>query len=337
MATIAILHTGGTFAMEKDSGGKLRPGEYAFSYIERSVYPLYSDTICQHRLFNLDSSLFTPHHWKMIAEKIAELYHAYDAFIIIHGTDTMAYTAAALSFFLQNLGKPVILTGSQIPLKDRRSDALQNLLAAIEVALHGGLSEVVVVFHHSVFRGNRIKKRDTWDFDAFHSPNHPRLIKLGIDMERLERLFLPKPRKTFTTNTALDEQVLLVPLFPGFDISMILPVIRDERVHGIVLEAYGAGNLPADDPALDEIFREAAAHRFPIVVCSQSPAGRVDLGLYEAASKASFYGLIPAADMTRETTLVKLMVALGRFGTDLKKIRRFMTTAIAGELSQEPC
>jgi len=333
MAKIAILHTGGTFAMEKDPGGKLRPGDYAFSYIERSVYPLFDDTISQHQIFNLDSSQFRPAHWKLIAKKIAEMYDTYDSFIVIHGTDTMAYTAAALSFFLENLGKPVILTGSQIPLKDRRSDALQNLLSAIEVAIHGGLNEVVVVFHHAAFRGNRVKKRDAWDFDAFYSPNHPRLIKLGIDMERLENLFLSPPSNPFFLDTALDERVLLVPLFPGFDLSMLLPIIRDERVHGIVLEAYGAGNLPSDDPSLIEIFHEAAAHHFPIVVCSQSPAGRVDLDLYEAASRASFYGLISAADMTREATLVKLMVALGRFGNDLEQIRAFMTTPVAGELT----
>ena len=331
MGRIAILHTGGTFAMESNEQGKLRPGTYAFEYIEKSVYPLFDDEIEQFQLCNIDSSLFRPSHWKLIADKIAEMYDSFDGFVVVHGTDTMAYTAAALSFFFENLDKPVVLTGSQIPLKDKRSDALQNLVAAIEVALRGNLNEVVVVFHNAVFRGNRVKKRDAWDFDAFYSPNHPKLIKLGIDMGRLDRLFLPKPTGIFALNTALDERVLLVPFFPGFDFSMLLPVIRDEKVKGIVLEAYGSGNIPSDNPGLEELFAEASGHAFPIVVCSQSPAGKVNLHLYEAATKAEFYGLISAADMTREATLVKLMVALGRFGSDLKKIKKFITRSIAGE------
>lgn len=337
MAKIAILHTGGTFAMESNEQGKLRPGTYAFDYIEKSVYPLFEDHIEQFQLFNIDSSQFRPAHWKLIAEKIAGMYENYDGFVVVHGTDTMAYTAAALSFFFDNLDKPVVLTGSQIPLKDKRSDALQNLVAAIEVALRGNLSEVVVVFHTAAFRGNRVKKRDAWDFDAFYSPNHPKLIKLGIGLERLERLYLPKPTGIFSVNTALEERVMLVPFFPGFDFSMLLPIVRDEKVKGLVLEAYGSGNIPSDNPGLEELFKEASAHAFPIVVCSQSPAGKVNLHLYEAATKAEFYGLVSAADMTREATLVKLMVAIGRFGSDLKKVKKFMMRSIAGEKVAEPC
>lgn len=334
MKKIAIIHTGGTFAMESNKEGLLKPGDYVFDYIKSSVYPLFEEEIEQIQLFNIDSSLFRPSHWKMLAEKISEIYDLYDAFVIIHGTDTMSYTAAALSFFFENLDKPVILTGSQLPLKAKRSDALQNLVASIEVAKSSGLNEVCVVFNNSVFRGNRAKKRDAWDFDAFYSPNLPKLIKLGIGMEKKEHLFIHKPSGIFEINTKMNDKVVLIPFFPGLDFSLLFPVVKENKVKGIVIEAYGSGNIPSDNPGLEELFKEAAEKKIPIVVCSQSPMGKVNLHLYEVANKADYYGLISGADMTREATLVKLMVALGRFN-DLKKISKFMSLNIAGEKESE--
>ncbi len=335
MKKIAIIHTGGTFVMESNDDGFLTPGNYAFGYIERTVAPLFTNIeICQIPLFNIDSSLFKPFHWIKIAEKIEEIYNDFDAFLIIHGTDTMAYTASALSFFLKNLGKPVILTGSQMPLKAMRSDAMSNLITSLEVARSSVLNEVVIAFNNTVFRGNRSKKKNSWDFNAFYSPNFPPLIKLGIDLEENTSLYLPKADKTIEIATKIDEKVIIIPFFPGLDFSIILPMVREKKVHGIIVEAYGSGNIPSDNPGLLELFEEAADKHIPIVVVSQSPDGKVNLGLYEVASKAAYFGLISAKDMTREAALVKLMTALGRY-SKMDEITNYMKRNCAGEKEEE--
>ncbi len=331
MKKIAILHTGGTFVMESNTDGFLKPGNYAFDYIENSVYPLFPQTkIEQFSLCNIDSSLFKPSHWVLIAEKIEELYKNFDGFVVIHGTDTMAYTSSALSFMLTNLDKPVILTGSQLPLKAKRTDALQNIITSIEVAISSDLKEVCVVFNNKVFRGNRVKKKNTWDFDAFYSPNFPHLISLGIDMERTHYPSLPSPKAELEVQKTLNEKVIIIPFFPGLDFSALFPIVKEKKVDGIVVEAYGSGNIPSDNPGLLELFREAAEKEIPIAVCSQSPVGKVNLSLYEVASQAAYFGLISAVDMTREATLVKLMVALGKF-KDLEKVKTYMLSSVAGE------
>ncbi|MBU0927203.1 MAG: asparaginase [Spirochaetes bacterium] len=334
MKRIAILHTGGTFSMQSDDQGLLTPGNYALDYIQKTVPPLFNAELHQKQLFNLDSSLFRPEHWVGIANEVYATYDDFDGFVVVHGTDTMAYTAAALSFFLKNLGKPVVLTGSQLPLKMKRSDALSNLISAVEVANSSDLREVAVQFNNTVFRGNRVKKKDAWDFDAFYSPNYRTLVKLGITMEQFHNRFFRPASGVFEIDTRLDPRVLLVPIFPGFDYTSIVPAVEGGSTRGIVIEAYGSGNVPSDDPGLEALFKAAADHRVPIAVCSQSPAGKVNLRLYKVASRAEYYGLVSAVDMTREATIVKLMVALGRYA-DLEKIKRFMQLNIAGEKEDE--
>ena len=331
---ILIIHTGGTFVMESNEKGLLTPGNYALDYISERIKPLFDAEITQHQLCNLDSSLFRPLHWVKIAEHIAENYDLYDGFVVIHGTDTMAYTASALSFMLKNLGKPVVMTGAQLPLIDRRSDAFMNLVDAMEVAINSELNEVVLLFNHTVFRGNRAKKKDAWDFDAFYSPNYNALIKLGIGMESKKHRFLPKPTEKFEIDTRLMEQVVIIPFFPGIDFSSFSVMVKNKKVKGIVIEAYGSGNIPSDNPGLEELFKDAAENCVPIAVCSQSPIGKVNLRLYDVASKAEFYGLISAVDMTREATLVKMMVALGRY-SDINDIKKFMMQNCAGEKENE--
>lgn len=331
---ILIIHTGGTFVMESNAQGLLTPGNYAIDYISEKIQPLFDAEIAQEQLFNLDSSLFRPTHWAQIAEHIAKNYDLYDAFVIIHGTDTMAYTASALSFMLRNLGKPVVMTGAQLPLMDRRSDAYTNLVDAVEVALFSELNEVVLIFNHTVFRGNRAKKKDAWDFDAFYSPNYDPLIKLGIGMESKKHRFLPKPAKKFEVDTRLNESVIIIPFFPGIDFSTFSVMVRNNKVKGIVIEAYGSGNIPSDNPGLEELFKDAAENSVPIAVCSQSPIGKVNLRLYEVASKAEYYGLISAVDMTREATLVKMMIALGIY-SNIDDVKKFMIANCAGEKENE--
>lgn len=327
---ILIIHTGGTFVMESNEQGQLTPGCYAIDYISKHIKPLFSAQIDQHQLFNLDSSLFRPVHWVKIAEHIAENYEKYDGFVVIHGTDTMAYTASALSFMLKNLGKPVVLTGAQLPLIDRRSDAFMNLVDAIEVAQHSDIPEVMLLFNHTVFRGNRTKKKNAWDFDAFYAPNYGPLLKLGIGIERKQYRIAPMPTGKFEIDTRFDESVIVIPFFPGIDFSAFTLMVNEKRVHALIIEAYGSGNIPSDNTGLDQLFSDAAANEIPIAVCSQSPVGKIDLSLYEAAAKAKFYGLISAVDMTREATLVKMMIALGRY-KNINEIKDFMSKNCAGE------
>jgi len=331
MEKIAIIHTGGTFVMEPDEFAKLTPGNYAFDYIERSIFPLFKDVkIIQLPLFNIDSSLFKPEHWLKLATQIENIYHQYDGFVVIHGTDTMTYTASALSFILINLQKPVVITGSQLPLKAKRSDAFSNLVDAIYIAARSDLKEVVVTFDHKVFRGNRVKKKDVWGFDAFYSPNFPPLIKIGVNIKEKKNLYLPLNKGSFHIDSKLNEKVLLIPVFPGFDFTTLLPIVKEKNTFGIVLEAYGSGNIPSNNLGLEELFIEASKNEIPIAVCSQSPLGKVNLELYQVASKANYYGLISAIDMTRESTIVKMMIASGRFDS-LDEIRDYMKSNIAGE------
>ncbi len=331
MKKIAILHTGGTFVMVPNETGRLRPGNTAMEYIERTVIPGYRDvSVDQFQLFNIDSSLFTPSHWVSLSEKIKDIYEAYDGFIIIHGTDTLSYSAAALSFMLENLRKPVVFTGSQLPFIEKRSDAFSNLNASIEVVLHGGLHEVAVVFNNKVYRGNRVKKRDVWDFHAFYSPNYGLLIRMGIDLIKQEDLFLPESRTPFSIDTRICSDIISIPFFPGLDFSLYLSAITSGRVKGIVIQAYGSGNIPSDNRGLDKLFATASDKEIPMVLCSQSPAGRVNPELYDAAKQAEYYGLIGADDMTVEASVVKLMIALGRFGS-LEEIKDFMKRNVSGE------
>ena len=331
---ILIIHTGGTFAMDLNEKGLLSPGEYVFEYINSTISPLFDAEIVQTSLFNIDSSLFRPMHWIKISELIDEVYDKFDGFVVVHGTDTMAYTASALSFMLKNLNKPVVLTGSQLPMKNHRSDAYQNLVDSIEVAMESGLREVAVAFNHTVFRGNRVKKKDAWDFDAFYSPNYNSLIKLGIGMEKKLHRYLPKRNGVFDVDTRVNEKVIIIPFYPGIDFSSFSVMIRENKIKGIVIEAYGSGNIPSDNTGLVKLFDEASNKQIPIAVCSQSPIGKVNLSLYEAASQADFYGLISAVDMTREATLVKMMIALGRY-KKIQKIKKFMLANIAGEKEDE--
>ncbi len=317
--------------MQADEAGHLSPGDYSIDYVQNALPKLFDAILVQTRLFNLDSSFFRPDHWVAMAEEISCSYDEYDGFVLVHGTDSMAYTACALSFFLKNLGKPVVLTGSQLPLIAKRSDAFGNLVSAVEVALYSGCNEVVVQFANTVYRGNRVKKKDAWDFDAFYSPNYRNLAKLGITMERFVERYLPMPQKPFSLDTRHDPAVHLAPIFPGYDYITLTSAVESGRIRGLVIEAYGSGNVPSDDPGLARLFAAAAERAIPIIVCSQSPIGKVDLGLYKAASDAAYYGLVSAVDMTREATIVKLMAALGR-SQKIEEIKAFMQTPIAGEM-----
>jgi L-asparaginase len=279
--------------------------------------------------FRIDSSSITPEHWQKLAEIVADELPRVDGVVISHGTDTLAYTAAALSFMLPGLRKPVVLTGAMRPLSSIRNDASSNLVDAVEVATRG-LPEVVICFGGLVLRGNRARKRSLSDYRAFESPNCASLGEVGASLRLYpERFWSPEGRLRLITD--LDPRVAHLRLSPGVTGST-LKGLEASEVAGIVLEAFGAGNMPLADGTLVPELHLLREHGLTVVVVSGCEQGAVDLGLYAGGRAARDAGCISGGDMTGEAAVVKLMVALGRF-SDPKQVRRFMLRSIAGERS----
>jgi L-asparaginase len=271
-------------------------------------------------LFHMDSANMQPAEWVTLAREVHRELGKYDGIVVVHGTDTMAYTASALAMLLGPLPKPVVLTGAQRPLAEVRTDARENLTDAALVATLG-VPEVAIVMGSRALRGARATKRDAWGFDAFDSPNCPPLVELGVGVETAAHVRAASPLAPF--DDRLEPRVLAVRIFPGLDPALLTGAIR-AGVRGLVLEAYGTGNLPLGlIPALDE----AHARDVPVVVVSQCFRGHVDLGQYEGGSEAQDAGAISGGDMTVEAALAKMMIGLGR-GEDL---RAYMTASVVGE------
>lgn len=332
-----MLHTGGTLGMAGGRPAVLRPG--AFFKMMRARVPELTDLAdLELELFsNVDSSEMQPEMWTAMATLLAKRLPGFDGAVVTHGTDTLAFTASALSFMLRGLKKPVVLTGSQRPLGEPRSDARLNLINAVTSALHGP-PEVTLCFDSHLYRGNRTRKVKVAEYDAFDSPNFPVLGTLGV-----ETRFLPglKPRGRFQLLPKLDPRVFLLPIFPGLDPELARGLLP--RLRGLVLEAYGAGNFPVDPRrgrSFVPLFREARARGVPIVVVSQAYRNGVDLTLYESGAIALAEGAISGGDMTPAAALAKLMHALalypleaGGAAPSLAKVRRYIETPVAGELS----
>lgn len=274
-------------------------------------------------LFQMDSANMQPSDWLTLAREVHRELPRYDGIVVVHGTDTMAYTASALALLLGPLPKPVVLTGSQKPLVDLRTDARQNLVDAALVATLA-VPEVSIVFHSRAFRGVRSTKKDAWAFDAFDSPQLAPLVELGLDVEVAPHVRPPAELAPF--DERLEPRVLAVRVFPGLDPLLIRGALR-AGVKGLVLEGYGTGNVPMTLlPALEE----ARERDVPVVVVSQCLRGFVDLGVYEGGAMASAAGAISAKDMTVEAALAKLMVGLARYDTG-DALRRYFASSAIGE------
>lgn len=274
-------------------------------------------------LFQMDSANMQPADWLTLAREVHTSLAEHDGIVVVHGTDTMAYTASALALLLGPLPKPVVLTGSQKPLSEVRTDARQNLIdAALTATL--GVPEVAIVMHSRVLRGARATKKDAWGFDAFDSPHLAPLVDLGIDVEVGAHVRAPSPLAPF--DDWLEPHVLAVRVFPGLDPALVKSALR-AGVKGLVLEGYGTGNVPRTLlPALEE----ARTRGVPVVVVSQCLRGFVDLGRYEGGVMACDAGAISAKDMTVEAALAKLMIGLGRFGPG-DALRAWFESSVVGE------
>jgi L-asparaginase len=273
----------------------------------------------------LDSSNMSPDDWIEIATKIHKKYDAYEGFVVLHGTDTMTYTAAALSFILQNLTKPVIVTGSQLPISSVRTDAVQNFITSLRIAVGEHMNpplplvpEVCIFFQNKLIRGNRARKINASGYDAFDSPNYPLLGEAGEYIEIRKEMMVPKPDGRLSLNKFLEKNVMSFDIFPGIQSSDVMEkIMLTPDLKGLILKAYGTGNAPTDEKFLNAI--EAGVKRGVVVVdVTQCLRGKVEIGLYETSSGLLTRGVVSGTDMTPEAALCKLMLLLRRYGPEAK-------------------
>ncbi len=337
MISILIIYTGGTIGMVNDSKtGTLIP--FDFEQIQNNVPELARlDYQLSVHSFDpiLDSSNMHPKIWTELAELIKEKYNEFDGFVILHGSDTMSYTASALSFMLQNLAKPVVLTGSQLPIGEIRTDAKENLITALEIAAtkkdgKAMVPEVAVYFDFQLFRGNRSIKNDSEKFEAFSSPNYPILAEAGVNLDFFSNYILPIPTKEFQIHTKFNSNIGVLKMYPGITENAIR-AITESKVDAIVLESFGSGNTTTADWFI-ACLQEAISSDKIIVDISQCNGGSVQLGKYETSRKLQKMGVLSGYDMTFEATVTKLMYLMGK-GLALDEIKKIMEISIAGELT----
>jgi L-asparaginase len=274
-----------------------------------------------------------------MAEMVYDHYEEYDGFVILHGTDTMSYSASALSFMLENLGKPVVFTGSQLPVGVLRSDARENLLTAIEIAAeqdeegNAVVPEVAIYFEDRLFRANRTTKRNAEHFSAFNSYNYPALAKAGVHITYQPHLIhYSDPNLPLTLHTEFDTRVAVLKLFPGIQPEVVRSLLRTPGLRGVALETFGAGNAPSAEWLYDEL--KAAVDRGILIVNkTQCNTGSVEMGLYAVSLNLMRAGVLSGYDITTEALLTKMMLLLGEHPDDLERVRALIGTSLCGEVT----
>lgn len=330
---IYIAYTGGTIGMKASKNGyipvkgHLTESINAMPDFHREEMPDF--TIHEYQPL-IDSSNMTPADWQRIADDIDKNYHAYDGFVVLHGTDTMAYTSSALSFMFENLSKPIIVTGSQIPFSQLRSDGQVNLLNSLFIAANYPISEVGLFFNNRLFRGNRSIKAYADGFNAFDSPNMSPLLEAGINIKILAGKISENTTDKVTLSSITPQPIGVVHLYPGISAELIKNIIK-QPVKALIIRSYGVGNAPQDEALLDCL---AKAHQQGIIIvnCSQCIKGTVNMDGYATGVSLSQCGVISGADMTLEATLTKLHYLLSQHFT-VDEIRAKLQENLRGELT----
>jgi L-asparaginase len=332
---LLLVHTGGTLMMQGGPDTPLKPESYSRDLLAEVPALATIADVDTRVLSQIDSSDMQPERWIDMARTIHGALPDYDGVVVVHGTDTMVYSASALAFLLPDLDKPVILTGSQRPISALRSDARQNLIDAFMLATMG-VPEVGICFASKLLRGCRATKVDAWGLDAYASPECPPLAQLGIEIEIGAHVLGARARTAF--DDRLEPSVLAVRLFPGLEPRLLIGAI-DAGVRGLVLKAFGAGNVPTLQRSLVGAIEHATSLDVPVVVVSQCLRAHVDLGRYAGGQAARAAGAIGGGDMTDEAALTKLMVTLGRYDEAegrVRAARRAFAEATVGEMTLPP-
>lgn len=315
--SVLIIYTGGTIGMINDpQTGELK--SFDFNLIDQHVPELNRLKVEMTTISfeePIDSSNMNPEHWIRIGELIEANYEQYDGFVVLHGSDTMAYTASALSFMFDGLRKPVILTGSQLPIGTIRTDGKENLITAIEIAGskddHGApiIQEVAIYFEYHLYRGNRSTKDSASNFEAIKSPNLVELATAGVHIEYHRKMLYRTEASEFSVQTSFNDRVGLIKLYPGIDFSIYKSVFDRSKVDGIVLETFGAGNAPAS-AELKQLCTDFISDGGVILNITQCSSGKVKHGMYETSSLFKKLDVVSGGDMTTEAAVTKMMAAL---------------------------
>lgn len=337
-ADILLIYTGGTIGMVKDfETGALKAfnfDELLQNIPELKLLEHHIDTVSFAR--PIDSSNMNLQFWLQIAEIIEAKYSTYDGFVVLHGSDTMSYTASALSFMFENLSKPIIFTGSQLPIGDLRTDAKENLITSIQIAgllQHGKpvISEVGLYFEYKLYRANRTTKINAEHFQAFASPNYPALVESGVHLTvNHAALWKKNKRREMKLHRGLNDQIALVKIFPGINKEFLEHLFAKEGLKGVILETYGSGNAPTEDWFV-EVLKKAIANGIQIVNVTQCIGGSVAMGQYETSTQLKKIGMVSGKNITTEAAITKLMYLLAK-NLSPRVFKTIFETSLRGEM-----